>query len=161
MTSPNATPSLLSADITIRGDLVAKGEVQIDGIIDGEVNCGKLIVGERATINGGIKADSVLVRGKVAGTINAKQVELMRSARVQGDILHETMAIEAGAYLEGMCKRIDNREAAQDANDHTATESDIEDGQEDADRPAFTGRRNPRSAGFGGNGKQPASSSGS
>jgi cytoskeletal protein CcmA (bactofilin family) len=114
--SGKTAPSLLSADITIQGAVTANGEVQIDGSIDGDVTCGKLIVGERANINGAIKAASVLVRGKVVGRIEAQQVELMRSARVQGDIWHETVAIEAGAYLDGMCKRLDQKD---DAAAHT------------------------------------------
>ncbi len=86
-TGKATAPSLLSADITIRGDLEARGEVQIDGTIDGNVNCGKLVVGEQAMINGGIQAEAVLVRGKVVGKIEANQVELMRTAKVQGDIV--------------------------------------------------------------------------
>ncbi len=163
-------PSLLGADITIRGDVEAKGEVQIDGTIDGDVDCSQLIVGERANINGAIKADAVLVRGKVVGKIEAKQVELMRSARVQGDIWHETMSIEAGAYLDGMCKRIDQKPASADdakpieqltKSVKTEESSDSpDDAAADENVPPYNPKRGPRSATFGSGKKQASTLSG-
>jgi cytoskeletal protein CcmA (bactofilin family) len=171
--SGKTAPSLLSADITIRGDVEANGEVQIDGKIDGDVTCGQLIVGERADINGQIKATSVLVRGKVVGRIEAAQVELMRSARVQGDIWHETMAIEAGAFLDGMCKRLDQKEEADaqaatevapldsaKKNNASVEETATSDDQTDAEGsiPPFNPRRNARSTTFGSANKQASGS---
>jgi cytoskeletal protein CcmA (bactofilin family) len=178
--SGKTAPSLLSADITIHGDVEANGEVQIDGTIDGDVTCGQLIVGERANINGAIKATSVLVRGKVVGRIEAQQVELMRSARVQGDIWHETVAIEAGAYLDGMCKRLDQKDeaAAQTevapldsakksksamtseikaeiaAEAATETTAEIEPQEGPTSTPPFNPRRTTRTTTFGSANKQ-------
>ena len=40
------------------------------------------------------------------GSIKAGTVTLKASARVQGGILHDVLAIEAGAQLEGECKRL-------------------------------------------------------
>ena len=37
---------------------------------------------------------------------------LEKTARVTGDILHKSLSIEQGAFLEGMCKRIDSSPAA-------------------------------------------------
>jgi cytoskeletal protein CcmA (bactofilin family) len=39
-------------------------------------------------------------------------VVLEKTARVTGDILHKSLSIEQGAFLEGMCKRIDSSPAA-------------------------------------------------
>ena len=103
----NDVPSLLSSDLTITGDVATDGELQLDGQIVGDINCGTLTVGAKAQINGEIKADRVMVYGHVAGRICARNVQLFKTAEVKGDILHETMSIEAGAYLEGMCKRMD------------------------------------------------------
>lgn len=99
-----AVPSLLGTDFTVTGDIVSEGEVQIDGAVDGDVRCAKLIVGENGRIRGQISADRALIRGAVAGQIEAKSVTLTKSARVVGDIHHETLTIEPGAQLDGRCE---------------------------------------------------------
>lgn len=38
--------------------------------------------------------------------IKARSVQLAKTAHVVGDILHEDLAIETGAFLEGHCKRL-------------------------------------------------------
>lgn len=107
----NATPSLISNNLKITGNLKTEGEVQIDGSIDGDVACGKLTIGEQAMIAGEITADEVVVHGKVTGRIRARSVQLARTAEVIGDIWHDTLSIDAGAFIEGHCKR--NGSAAQ------------------------------------------------
>lgn len=97
-------PSLLGTDLTVTGDVVAEGEVQIDGTIDGDVRCARLIVGVSGRIRGQIRTDGALIRGSVEGNIEAKQVTLTRTARVVGDIQHETLTIEPGAHLDGRCE---------------------------------------------------------
>ena len=100
-----AAPSILSTDLKITGDLVSEGEIQIDGHVIGDIQANVLIVGESANVNGEITADSVRVHGKVTGQIRAQSVSLAKTAHVLGDILHENLAIEQGAFLEGHCRR--------------------------------------------------------
>ena len=88
------------------GDLSSDGELQIDGTIDGDIRTKSLLVGETANIKGEIVADRIQVHGTINGQIKARSVTLARSARVIGDILHEDLAIENGAFLEGHCKRL-------------------------------------------------------
>ena len=101
-----AGPSIISADLRIIGDLSSDGEIQIDGTIDGDIRTKSLLVGETANIKGEIVADRIQVHGTINGQIKARSVTLARSARVIGDILHEDLAIENGAFLEGHCKRL-------------------------------------------------------
>ncbi|MFP6888718.1 MAG: polymer-forming cytoskeletal protein [Nitrospinota bacterium] len=71
-------PTLLSFDLTITGDLHCEGEVQIDGTVNGNIRSNVLNVGETASINGEIIADSVTVYGRVTGQINARSVTLKK-----------------------------------------------------------------------------------
>ncbi len=103
-----AVTSLISADLTIRGDLVAEGDVQIEGVIEGDIRSSMLTVGETAVIRGEIIADDVVVNGRVIGRIRGNKVRLSNSAHVQGDILHKSIAIEAGAHFEGSVQRAEN-----------------------------------------------------
>lgn len=97
-------PSIISASLRIVGDLVSEGDVQVDGIIEGDVNARSVTVSEGAAVRGQISAQKVIIRGEVQGQISADGVELGRSARVIGDIVHNDLAIESGAYLEGHCR---------------------------------------------------------
>jgi cytoskeletal protein CcmA (bactofilin family) len=101
-----STPSIISSDVRIIGDLQSQGEVQVDGAIDGDIRTHTLLVGEEAHITGEIISDTVIIRGSVTGQVKARSVELAKTAHVIGDILHEDLAMETGAFLEGHCKRI-------------------------------------------------------
>lgn len=102
----SSPPSIISADLKIVGDLSSDGEIQIDGSVDGDIRTKSLLVGETAHIKGEIVADSVFVHGSISGQIKSRSVSLAKTAHVVGDILHEDLAIEAGAFLEGHCKRM-------------------------------------------------------
>ena len=99
-------PSIISADLRIVGDLSSDGEIQVDGSIDGDIRTKSLLVGETAHIKGEIVADSVHVHGTINGQIKSRSVTLAKTAHVVGDVLHEDLAIETGAFLEGHCKRL-------------------------------------------------------
>ncbi len=103
----SVAPSILSPDFALTGDVVSEGEVQIDGKVDGDVRCTVLTVGVTGCLTGQVFADHALIRGKVEGRIRAHNVTLTRTARVIGDIIHETLMIEPGAFIEGRCERLD------------------------------------------------------
>ncbi len=111
----SSPPSIISADLKIVGDLSSDGEIQIDGAVDGDIRTKSLLVGETAHIKGEIVADSVFVHGSINGLIKSRSVNLAKTAHVVGDILHEDLAIEAGAFLEGHCKRMVEKREQPDA----------------------------------------------
>lgn len=100
--------SQIGADLTVVGNLLSKGEVHIDGEIQGDVHAGNVVVGESARITGGLVADEVIVRGTVMGSIRGKRVVLQSSSKVEGDIFHSQLAIEQGAFFEGKSRRSDD-----------------------------------------------------
>ena len=102
----HSVPSILSADVKIIGDVISEGEIHVEGSVDGDVRTTRLMVGEHAVIRGEIEAEDVVVHGTVTGHIKAKSVELTRTARVSGDVIHAEISIERGAFLEGHCKRL-------------------------------------------------------
>ena len=93
--------SLISADLSVTGDLVSPGDLQIDGFVEGDIRCQSLTIGPLASVSGNVIAEDVLIRGTLIGGIEARSVTLGKTAQVTGDILHETIAIEAGAVLDG------------------------------------------------------------
>jgi cytoskeletal protein CcmA (bactofilin family) len=107
-----ATPSIISADLKIIGNMHSNGDIQIDGQIDGDVDSKSLTIGESAKVNGTVSCERVRVCGSVSGEIRATSVVLARSARVDGDIVHKTLEIEAGASLQGGVRRLEDSPAA-------------------------------------------------
>src|SRR6187549_2299752 len=94
---PPKVASLISSDITVEGGITGDGELQIDGVVRGDVRVGRLTVGETGHIEGSIYAEAVEVRGRIVGAITAKQVRLYGTSYIDGDITHEQLAMETGA----------------------------------------------------------------
>ena len=102
---PSGVPSIISADLTIEGNLVSHGDLQIDGTVQGDIWTRTLTLGEDGRIEGAIEAETVRLCGEVQGQVKAATVMVTKTAKVQGDILHDSLAIEAGAFIDGHCRR--------------------------------------------------------
>src|ERR1700733_13231090 len=107
-TGRSPAPSIISTDLTVKGLLTSTGDIQIDGYVEGDIRSVGLVIGEKAEIHGEIYAEDVTVRGRVMGQIHARKVLLAATSHVEGDILHEAFAVEAGAFFEGNCRHSDN-----------------------------------------------------
>lgn len=110
-------PSIISADVVMRGNVNSGGEVQLDGALEGDIKAAMLIVGEKASVKGEIICESVVVRGRVEGGIRAKQVALAATAHIVGDILHSSLSVESGAHFEGNCRHSDDPLSEASASD--------------------------------------------
>lgn len=110
--SIGGVPSIISSDLSIRGNLESDGDIQIDGQVDGDVLSRSVTIGHGARVKGVIRAEEVKVSGQVDGEIHATNVALLASAKVTGDIMHKSLSIDAGAFIEGMLKRIEDARPA-------------------------------------------------
>jgi cytoskeletal protein CcmA (bactofilin family) len=102
-TNMNTGKNVLNSDVEIKGSIKFTGELTFEGKLDGDVSTdGTLSLGDSAVINGNIAAQSVVVRGKVNGNINAKEkIEIKAKAEVFGDIRATKLAIEEGVTFVG------------------------------------------------------------
>ncbi len=105
--TPRAKPavSVLSSDLTVVGNIKTTGDIQVEGVVEGDIRAHLLTVGESATIRGEVVADDVVVHGRVVGRVRGLKVRLTSTAKVEGDIIHKTIAIESGAHFEGSVQR--------------------------------------------------------
>lgn len=102
-----SVPSLISDDMNILGNLISDGYLDINGHIEGNVKCQSLTVRDQGMVKGDVFADEVSIHGQVSGIIKARHVFLASTARVRGVIMHESMSMEQGAFIDGQCKRTD------------------------------------------------------
>lgn len=100
-------PSIISADMSILGNIISDGVVDIDGHIEGNIKCHNATIRKNGLIKGDIVAESVHVYGRVEGLIKARVVQFFKGCRVEGVIMHESITIEDGAYVDGRFKRTD------------------------------------------------------
>jgi|SRR5712672_2948348 len=88
----------------ISGKLRFDGPARIDGTIDGEVDGKEITIGESAVVTAQIRADSIVVCGKVKGEITATQkIEIHPTAKIVGNITTPKLIIHEGAIFEGQC----------------------------------------------------------
>lgn len=106
--------SIISSDLTIKGDLVCTGDLQIDGRVDGDITCRTLTLGAEPVINSKVKAETVRICGSFTGEIRAKKVVLTSTAKVKGDIYQDVLELERGASFEGFVGRLDTDKAGQE-----------------------------------------------
>jgi cytoskeletal protein CcmA (bactofilin family) len=102
-----SSPTVIASDMNILGNLLTDGTADIDGRVEGNIKGDQIIIRGNGKIKGDITADSVHVYGEVKGLIKAKMVHLYATCRVEGIIMHESLSIEDGAFVDGKFKRTD------------------------------------------------------
>lgn len=107
-----STFSVFGADTRIKGDVTASADLHIDGRVEGDVSCTSLVQGEASEIVGSVKAESARLSGAVRGTINVRELVVLKTARIHGDVHYDALTIEQGAQVDG---RFAPRAAGEDA----------------------------------------------
>src|ERR1041384_7573280 len=89
----------------VSGKLNFDGAVRVDGQVEGEISAqDTLIVGERAVVTAQINGNTVIIKGKVTGDINArKRVEIRAPGKLYGNIVTPSLVIHEGVIFEGHC----------------------------------------------------------
>ena len=96
-----ATFSVLGGDLRVKGDIDASADLHINGRVEGDVSCTNLVQGESGEIVGAIKAESARLSGTVRGTIAVRDLVVLKSARIHGDVHYDSLTIEQGAQVDG------------------------------------------------------------
>lgn len=111
---PVGFETILGAGSTLKGELRCQGNVRLDGTFEGTLEVdGNVLVGETGKITADINAKNVSIAGAVRGDVSGKKVQLLRTARVWGDITASAISTEEGAFIEGKINMV-THEAAQE-----------------------------------------------
>jgi len=99
--SSHSTFSVIGADVTIKGDVIASADLHVDGRVEGDITCASLVQGATSEVHGQVEAESARLAGKVVGSIHARELVILKTARVEGDVHYDALTIEQGAEVDG------------------------------------------------------------
>jgi cytoskeletal protein CcmA (bactofilin family) len=102
----DAVSTFLGHGAAFDGTLEFKGTVRLDGKLKGKVSSagGTVIIGDKAVIEAEICVDTVIVKGRVTGSIDArKRFEAYPPAHIAGEIRSPVISIDPGVMFNGTC----------------------------------------------------------
>ncbi|OBX19962.1 cell shape determination protein CcmA [Erythrobacter sp. QSSC1-22B] len=114
----SSTFSVIGTDIAIRGNIEASADLHIDGSVEGDIACSSLVQGEGSTITGAVTAETARLAGTVIGSISARELVILKSARIDGDVHYDALTIEQGAEVEGRFAPRATQKAASAGTEH-------------------------------------------
>jgi cytoskeletal protein CcmA (bactofilin family) len=110
LSSRKIPPTIISADVRLLGNIISDGMVDIDGRVEGNVTSETVYIRENGVITGDITTGTAVhVFGTVHGVIKSPKVCIYPSAHIEGAILHKSLTIEDGAYVDAQFKPFDSQ----------------------------------------------------
>src|ERR1700743_2695884 len=97
------TPATIRKALSIVGDVVARGDLNLEGELRGSIQCnGTVLVTASGQASASVKAVRVVVVGTVSGIVDASdQIDIREGASLTGDVKCARINIEDGAYFKG------------------------------------------------------------
>ena len=88
---------------TISGNITSRSDIRIDGHLQGNLTCeSKVVIGEKALIEGCITSKHILLQGQVVGNIYCtEKLHILNTGKVEGDIHTSKLVIDEGATFNG------------------------------------------------------------
>ena len=99
--SGSLSVSTIGEGLTITGNVTSKGELHLNGQVQGDVHCVALVLGENAQLEGSVVADDVKIGGRLIGSVRALRVTLQSKSHVEGNLFHKSLSIEQDTHFEG------------------------------------------------------------
>jgi cytoskeletal protein CcmA (bactofilin family) len=90
---------------SIEGEIRCESNIRIDGTFVGNLATkGRLVVGPAGRIEGNVNCQNAEIEGLVKGKLYVQQMlSLKGTAKVEGDIFTDKLAIEPGSSFTGAC----------------------------------------------------------
>ena len=92
--------STLLSDVSIEGDIVEKDKIIIDAKVNGDIKSEDIETYSNSNITGNLKSRSASLGGKLKGNINAEQINIKKTADIDGVLNQKVLSIEEGATLK-------------------------------------------------------------
>jgi cytoskeletal protein CcmA (bactofilin family) len=97
--------NLIGVGTVITGDVTSSGDIRVDGTLKGSIQTkGKVVVGTTGIVEGDVNCQNADISGELKAKINvAELLSLKSTAKLDGDIVTNKLAIEPGATFTGSC----------------------------------------------------------
>tara|TARA_B100001123_G_scaffold17415_1_gene19643 strand:- start:166 stop:483 length:318 start_codon:yes stop_codon:yes gene_type:complete len=92
--------SILLSDVSIEGEVVEKDKIIIDAKINGDIKAEDVETFPKSNIKGNIKSKNASLGGKLKGNVNSDQINIKKTANIEGVLNQKTLSIEEGAQLK-------------------------------------------------------------
>ena len=101
--------SYVGETLQLDGDLRTSGNIDVAGLINGNIYVSEVTVTETGSVRGIVEASKVEINGHIQGKITADSIIIGSSAVIKGDVFFkDTLKTEEGADIDGYIKRINN-----------------------------------------------------
>lgn len=97
--------SVISSDMSIRGECETPGQLRIDGRVDGNIAAGAVELSPSGQVDGDLLANegnrngaAFVIGGKVAGTVRAGRVEVRQGGSVSGGVVADEAIIQGRVH---------------------------------------------------------------
>lgn len=102
---------VIGTETVIKGEIVSKGTVRIDGRFEGNVTADCVIIGAGANILGDVASKALIAAGRLTGNVHSSEsVEIQPKGEVCGDIYTLRLTVADGGVFEGRSYMQKNRE---------------------------------------------------
>ena len=101
-------PSIISEGSEFKGNVKTSAEIQIDGVLNGNVKAKQIVVGINGNVRGNLTASFSRILGKVEGEIRAETLEIVKTATVKWNVFKKTISIESGSKITGNINELEN-----------------------------------------------------
>jgi len=95
--------TFIGRTIKIKGKVTARENMVVEGQINGDIDISKTLTVERnGMVDADVKANSVKIKGRVKGRVNAvDRIEILNNGICEGNILTDKLIVKEGAILIG------------------------------------------------------------
>ena len=101
--------SYVGETLQLEGDLRTSGNLDIAGLVNGNIYVSEVTVTETGSVRGSVEASKIEINGHIQGKITADAIVIGRTAVIKGDVYFKnTLKTEEGADIDGYIKRINN-----------------------------------------------------
>ncbi len=100
--------TVISSDVTMNGDLISSGDVEVKGNYEGDIECRNLFIEFGSEVKGTVKAERIIIKGQITGSVNGVRVVLGSTAKVYGDLNSTSLFVDEEALFEGSSQRVEN-----------------------------------------------------
>ncbi|UMM05090.1 polymer-forming cytoskeletal protein [Vibrio campbellii] len=119
-TSGSSASTLVAKGCSVSGELKVESDIQVDGIIEGQLHVeGALVVAESGRVKGDIYAKQLIVNGLLDGNCHAEHIQVLAKGRVSGKIWSNNLSIEPGGKFFGEAAELPEKEVVTLKNKST------------------------------------------